>query len=367
MSLLDRPPSVVLGANHESDPTDDAPRQLRRIEREDIAELLGSAVAALAIQWLLLARLLPMEGAPAAVLIWYISFLVIYRFVAAQHHGKLAGKDRLATVVLWSFGLIVIGALLLIIGYIVVRGAGNLRLNFFTDTLKTTGPLAPATEGGGLHSIVGTAMQVGIGLVIAVPLALITAVYLSEVGGRLERPVRFVIDAMSGIPSIVAGLFVFVVWISASKTGYSGFAAGLALSILMLPTIARTSMEMLRLVADGYREAALALGAPRWRVTWNIVIPTARSGLVTALILGVARAVGETAPLLLTAFGASVLNTNPFSGAQDDLPLFIYKQVRLFKDAPVDRAFTGAFVLLVFVLIAFVSARLIGGRARARR
>jgi phosphate transport system permease protein len=209
----------------------------------------------------------------------------------------------------------------------------------------------------------------GIALVISLPVALVTAVYLNEVGGRLAQPVRFVIDAMSGIPSIVAGLFIFAVWIAGTEggEGYSGFAASMALSIIMLPTICRTALEMLRLVPDGLREAALALGAPRWSVTWRIVLPTARSGLVTAVILGVARAVGETAPVLLTAFGTSGLNWNPLAGAQDNLPLFVWKQINSFKDAQQERAWVGAFVLIVLVLAAFTAARWLGNRNRRTR
>ena len=133
------------------------------------------------------------------------------------------------------------------------------------------------------------------------------------------------VDAMSGVPSIVAGLFVYAVWVS--EFGFSGFAAALALSISMLPTITRTCEEVLRLVPDGLREASLALGATEWRTTWSVVLPTAQAGLITAVILGVARAVGETAPLIATAFGASPMNANPFHGPQAALPLFVYKQI----------------------------------------
>ncbi len=345
----------------------DLPRELSKFDRDDISELIGSAVAGASVAWLGFARLVPLQGAFGTVLMWFVSFLAIYAFVAAQHHGRLAAKDRVATVLMASTGVLVVVLLVLIIGYVVVRGAPNLRLSFFTDTLETTGADAPSTSGGGLHSIVGTLQQVGIGLIIALPLAFVTAIYLNEVGGRLANPVRFVIDAMSGIPSIVAGLFIYAIYVRGLGGGFSGIASALALALLMLPTITRTAVEVLRLVPDGLREAALAMGAPRWKVTTKVVLPTARSGLVTAIILGVARAVGETAPAILTAFGASALNLNPFEGAQDNLPLFVFRQVTSFKDNLVERAWTGAFVLIVMVLLAFVSARLIGNRQGAHR
>jgi phosphate transport system permease protein len=146
--------------------------------------------------------------------------------------------------------------------------------------------------------------------------------------------------------------------------GFSGFAAALAISISMLPIITRTSEEVLRLVPDGLREASLAMGGSEWRTTWSVVLPTARTGLITAVILGIARAVGETAPLIATAFGSSVMNTNPFSGPQAALPLYIYKLVTESSSPNVQaRAFAGAFVLMAMVLILFTIARLIGWSA----
>jgi phosphate transport system permease protein len=150
--------------------------------------------------------------------------------------------------------------------------------------------------------------------------------------------------------------------------GYSGFAAALALSILMLPTVTRTSAEVLRLVPDGLREASLAAGATEWRTTWSVVLPTARSGLVTAVLLGIARAVGDTAALIATAAGFESMNTNAFSGQQDSLPLFVYKQIRTgLIDAQTQRAWTGALVLVALVLVFFTAARIVSRPPRARR
>ncbi len=185
------------------------------------------------------------------------------------------------------------------------------------------------------------------------------AVYLVEYSrGRFGRTVSFFVDVMTGLPSIVAGLFIFAVWIIEFHHTFSGFAAALALSILMLPTVTRTAEEMLRLVPGGLREASLALGAPEWRTTWSVVLPTAASGLVTAVILGVARAIGETAPLIMTSFGAQTINTSPFNAPQQSLPLFVWQEYQLQLSAPLERAWTGALVLLCLVLLLFTLARL---------
>jgi phosphate transport system permease protein len=221
---------------------------------------------------------------------------------------------------------------------------------------------------------------------MTVPLAVATAVFLNETTSRFRRPVRIFVDAMSGLPSVVAGLFIFAVLIVpfAERTAlfsYNGFMASLALTMVMLPTITRTVDVVLRLVPNGLREASLALGASRARTVWSVVLPTARSGVTTAVVLGVARAVGETAPLFFTAFGYDLMNANPFSGAQDSLPLFIIKNIRKPSGATIDRGFAGAVVLLVIVLSLFLVARIAGRdrttssrpgrvaalRARARR
>jgi len=241
--------------------------------------------------------------------------------------------------------------------YVAVQGFKGLRLEFLSSDLSKVGPLDDG--GGALHAIIGTLQQMMIASVISIPIAILTAVYLHEIKGRLSGLVRFVIDAMSGLPSIVAGLFIYTIWVLRGN-GPSGLAAGLALAILMIPTVTRTAEEMLKTIDDGLRESALALGAPQWRSVLQVVLPTARSGLITASILGVARAVGETAPVLLTAFGSSSVNLNPFVGPQSDLPLFIYQLLRQPNANQIARAWTGALVLVLLVLVLFVLARVIG-------
>ena len=190
--------------------------------------------------------------------------------------------------------------LVLVVGYTVYRGYSALRAHFFFDTLRTTGPSSKASDGGAAHAIIGTLEQVGLAMLMSVPLGVATALFLNEIRGRMARPVRLIVDAMSAIPSIVAGLFIYAVFVLGLGYGLSGFAGALALAVLMLPTVTRTAEVVLRLVPGGLREGALALGGTEWRMAKQVILPTARAGLVTAVILGVARAVGETAPLLLT-------------------------------------------------------------------
>jgi phosphate transport system permease protein len=207
----------------------------------------------------------------------------------------------------------------------------------------------------------GTVEQVGIASMISVPMAVLTAVYLARSRGILARVVRNVVDAMTGTPSIVAGLFMYLLWVVPHHTnGKSRLAAGMTLSILMLPIVTRASLEMIKVVPGSLREAALALGAPLWRVELNIVVPAARTGLITAAILGVARTAGETAEVLFTAGGNSHYNLNPFQGQQDDLPLRVYEQIFQPSVYAIREAWGVAFVLLVIVLGLFVLARSIG-------
>jgi phosphate transport system permease protein len=211
-------------------------------------------------------------------------------------------------------------------------------------------------------------VQVSLATLISMPFGVLTAVYLNEIKGRMAGVIRLIVDAMSGIPSVVAGLFVFSIWVVKAHQGFSGFAASLALSVLMLPTVARTTEEMLKLVPDGLREASLALGSPQWRTIRYVVLPSARIGIVTAMILGIARVAGETAPLIMTAFGNDrVIASKSLSEPQSALPLFIFQQVTNSQGSAVDRAWTGAFVLIALVLILFTLARLIGRPSQRTR
>jgi phosphate transport system permease protein len=262
----------------------------------------------------------------------------------------------------WTAGFIVLSGLMWMLGLLLVKGLPRLRPSFFTHDLSTTGPNDPG--GGALHAIIGSLEQVGIAVIIVVPIAVLTAVYLNELQGRLSPIIRFIVDAMTGLPSIVAGLLVFTVWVNGR--GFSGAAGSAALVILMLPTVTRTSEEILKTIPDSLREASLALGAPQWRVVVRVVLPTALTGLVTAIILGVARAIGETAPMLLTAFGSDSVVLNPTKGPQSDLPLFVWKLILLPNAVQKQRAWTGALILVLLVLFLFTTARVLANRANKR-
>lgn len=333
---------------------------------EDFALLGGSLLSSFALVWALFGQLTPLSGAIGFAVTWFASFLLTYWLVVREATDAVRAKDRVMAAAVAVGGLAVVAPLIAIVTYTVAKGIGALTPGFFTQTLEFTGPLSAADAGGALHAIVGTLEQVGIAAAVSVPLGVATAVFLNEVGGRLARPVRMIVDAMSAIPSIVAGLFIYAVLILQLGLGQSGLAAGLSLAVLMLPTVTRTAEVVLRLVPSGLREASLALGAEEWRTTTGVVLPTARGGLITAVVLGVARVVGETAPLILTAGGAFVLNSNPFAGKQDSLPLFVFRLVKSPQTAQIERAWTGALVLIAIVLALFVLARTLGG-ARAVR
>lgn len=349
----------------------------RSFHRDDLFLLFGSLASSFCLVWLIYGFLHvgldPLSGAAGFSAGWLGAFLVIYWLVVFEARGRLAAADGLMMVLTSAAGLAMIGVLVLIMVMVLRQGLPTITPHFLVGDVEVCGPLAGVACGGIGHAIVGTVEQVGLAVVMAVPLSLLCAVFLNEIGGPLERPVRIFVDAMSGVPSIVAGLFIYAVWVLALHKGFSGFAASLALSILMLPTVTRTSEVVLRLVPDGLREGALALGSTEWRMVWQVVLPTARSGLISAVILGVARAVGETAPLLLLVFGSTGFNWNPFSGGQEGLPLFIYTNVRFSYSylPPYHWAWSAAVVLTVLVVGLFTVTRLVSGyfsvEARQRR
>ncbi|HUR78984.1 MAG TPA: phosphate ABC transporter permease PstA [Acidimicrobiales bacterium] len=265
--------------------------------------------------------------------------------------------DRAATVGLGAAVGVALLPLIAVLAFTVTRGATRFSLAFLWHSMKGVGPLD--AYGGVYHAVLGTLEQVAIASAIAVPFGLLVAIYLSELGrGRLAASVRFAVDVMTGIPSIVAGLFIYAAWVLGLHRGYSGAAAGAALAILMLPVIIRSSEEMLRLVPNDLREASFALGISRWRTTLSVVLPAASAGVTTGVTLAVARVTGETAPLLLTAFGADAINRDPAHGPQSALPLFVFTQAGSASRFAVQRAWAGALTLVAVVLLLTVIARL---------
>ena len=346
-------------------------RATRTFGPREAAVLGGCLGSALLTAWLVWFRLTPATGGLGFVLLAYVLFLVAYYLVTRESEGRIAAFDRLAGAVVATGALLLLLVLVLVVGFVVVKGAPALRPGFFLHDQTGVQPSDPATVGGGLHAVVGTAEQVGIALALSLPLSVLTAVLLTETRSRMRRPVRLFVEAMSGLPSEVAGLFIYasLVLYLAHRTGrpaFSGIMASLALMMVMIPTITRMLDVVLRLVPDGLREASYALGASRARTVWSVVLPTARSGLATAVVLGVARAIGETAPLIFTTLGSGVFNANPFSGQQDALPLFVFARVRVQDAAAQQRGFTGALVLVLLVLLLFGVIRVVG-RDRSRR
>lgn len=292
-----------------------------------------------------------------AVIVFALALTVWSRIVEGRRHAT----DRLVTTVIYAAFVAALTPLLWILITVLLKGLSVMDLSFLTSTMRN---VSPRTEGGGLaHAFLGTLEQVGIATLISVPIGLLAAVFLVEFGrGRLAFWISFFVDVMTGVPSIVAGLFVYTALILTGVLEQSGFAAALALCILMIPVVVRSAEEMLRIVPNELREGALALGIPKWKVVLRIVVPTALSGLITGAMLAVARVAGETAPLLLTTFLAQDINLNAFSGSQTSLPTFIWDQISRGTPAAVNRAWGGALALILFVLVVYGTARFIAAR-----
>jgi phosphate transport system permease protein len=339
--------------------------QLRPVTADEVYPLLGSVAGAIALVWVLYERVLPFTGALGFWLCSYIVFLILYAMITAMRYGPRDVTDRLASVAAASAALFAITLVFGQIFYITFRGWPAItHANFWTQTMETTGQLQPLTSGGISQGLVGSLEQLGIATLLAVPLGILAAVFLAEVGGPLGHVVRTIVTAMTGLPEIVAGLFIYATVILALGTRQDGFAASLALAVMMLPIVTRGAEVMLRLVPRNLREASLALGASQWRTTWNVVLPTARSGLTTVSVLGMARAVGETAPLLFTAGYNTFMNANPVSGPQSGLPLMIWTFITVTPTANmIERGFGAGVALLLMVLILFTIARVLGGKA----
>ena len=301
------------GTTHLPRVDDDAPPAVPRtsIGRPSADEQLvqwGPWLSAGALAWLLTQQLLPLPGLPWFVVAWFALGLLVTAVLAGMQGGSIAVKDRLAASIITGGAVTVGVALVSTVGFVFWEGwEPLLHLNFFTDDMAGVGPRDPFTRGGIAHAVLGSLIQLGIGLAITLPLGIGTAVFMTEVGGRFARLVRTIVEAMTALPSIVAGLFVYTVFILTLGQPRSGLAAGLAIAVMMLPIIARAADVVLRVVPGGLREASLALGASRWKTVWHVVLPTARPGLATAVILGSARGVGETSPVLLTSGAAAGL------------------------------------------------------------
>ncbi|MDX6284568.1 MAG: phosphate transport system permease protein [Frankiales bacterium] len=269
--------------------------------------------------------------------------------------------DAFAKVFVTACFVAAVIPLVLVLYFVISKGAKHVNGNFLTHSMAR---IAPNEAGGGAyHAIIGTLEQVGLASLISVPLGLLVAVYIAEYGrGALRTTIRFFVDVMTGIPSIVAGLFIYAFWVLGLHKGFSGFAGAMALAVLMLPIVVRSSEEMLLLVPGALREASYALGIPRWKTVLRVVLPTASAGITTGVMLAVARVTGETAPLILTVFDNNFINTDAFHEPQSALSLFVYNQSKSAYGASIDRAWAGAFTLITIVIVLYVGARFITRR-----
>ncbi|GGT19659.1 phosphate ABC transporter permease PstA [Streptomyces kurssanovii] len=283
-------------------------------------------------------------------------FVLATYVITTKVENSRQAKDRVATSLVWVCFVLAVVPLFSLAWVTITKGLEVVDGYFLGHSMN--GVLDAEPGGGIYHALLGTIEQVLIAAVIAAPVGLLTAIYLVEYGrGKLAKAVTFFVDVMTGIPSIVAGLFVLATWNLMLGFGPSGFAGGLALAILMMPVVVRSTEEMLKLVPNELREASLALGVPKWRTILKVVLPTAIGGITTGVMLAVARVTGETAPVLLLVFGTKLINPNPFEGAQSSLPLYVYEQYAVGTDASIARAWGAALVLIAFVMILNLVAR----------
>jgi phosphate transport system permease protein len=269
-------------------------------------------------------------------------------------------KDRAATAAIAAAFAVAVAPLVSLLYEVTSRGLARFDAAFFTETARGV-----VGEGGGAaHAIVGTLVITGVATLISVPIGILAAIYLTEYGnGRLRRALTFFVDVMTGIPSIVAGLFAFAVFALIFGPGIRlGVMGAVALSVLMIPIVVRASEEVLKVVPQSLREASYALGVPKWRTITKVVLPTALAGLVTGVMLAVARIIGETAPLLVTTGVIDSMNANPFEGRMQNLAVYAFNEYRnpgVMKEAAFDRAWAAALALLLIVMLLSLIARVI--------
>jgi phosphate transport system permease protein len=336
---------------------------------------LATAVTVLTVVALLFAGT-DLNGMPSFVAISGFGYVLAQTALSLVIEGRRRAIDRLITALVYVAFAAAALPLLLICWYTFQRGIGMVDLNFLTHSMFRVNPQDPG--GGVYHAIVGTLIQVVLASAMAAPLGILTAIYLVEYGmrRRFARLVNFFVDVMTGVPSIVVGLFIFTAWILVLGFNKSGLAGAFALAIVMLPLVIRSAEQMLRLVPNDLREASYALGAPQWRTIISVVLPTALGGVVTGVMLAVARIAGETAPLLLLVGINQRIEFNPFAGQQEQrpqesLPTLIYEQFGVAAgniDAPpFQRAWSAALVLIILIGLLNFTARLIARFARVPR
>ena len=327
----------------------------------DRSKTAGVVLAAALVSFVIVA-ITPMRGKLAYAAIFFLAYVVIDFVVSYQKAGRPAAVDSFFRALVTTAIAIAVTPIVSILVTVWVRGHKGLHWTLFTKDMHSNSFTDPVGQGGLLHAIIGTFMLVIVAMVISVPIGILTALYLTEIRGRFTRPIEFLVQAMSGVPSIVAGLFIYAAILIPFTKTVNGIQGSLALAILMIPTVARTSQEVLKLIPSDLREAGVALGGTQFRSVALVVVPAARSGLITAMILGVARVAGETAPILLLTGGSGTKNYNVFSGSLGSLPNYVWQAFSAGTPESITRAWAGILVLLIIVVILFTAARVLGNR-----
>ena len=295
------------------------------------------------------------------IVVGTVLFNILIYFIARLVEGSRQATNRFVTSLVSSAFVIALLPLMSLLFTVITSGVGRFDPAFFSNSMRNI-----VGEGGGAaHAIIGTLLITGMATLISVPVGVLAAIYLVEYGrGRLAQAITFFVDVMTGIPSIVAGLFAYAFFsLIFSDPGIRfGFGGSIALCLLMIPVVVRSSEEMLRIVPNELREAAYALGVPKWLTILKVVIPTSIAGIATGVTLAISRVIGETAPLLIIAGFTASVNTNLFADRMMTLPVYVYNQYAIpgtDVDVYLDRAWTGALVLILIVMALNVIARLI--------
>ena len=342
-----------------------APRRPWRHTGRTLRETSGLIAGAGTCAWVLQSR-----TGLSGLLGWYAGLVVmlpLFALVSSLRHGVNAAVDRAMSMTLSVVVTVALIPWASILFEVVNNGRRAFHGSYLTSDMAITSADQELNLGGLSHALVGTVLLVLMASAVAVPLGIIAGIYIVEIKGRFARAVRFFTQAMSGVPSIVAGLFIYATVVLSVFKRFNAVSGALALAILMLPTVARTTEEVLKVVADDLRQASYALGATQFRTVFRVVLPTVRSGLVTASVLGVARVAGETAPLLLTSLYFVAFTTNITEGPIASLPTYIFGNLGVGAENSVTRAWGGSLVLMVLILVLFTIARSLGGRTTGRK
>jgi phosphate transport system permease protein len=322
-----------------------------------------SSVLLAALTTFVIVAATPMKGKLAYFFLFFVTWLTIDSIFVLRKSGSKGVRNGLAEKIAFLGALMVMMAVASILWSVISRGFSGLNVAYFTETMRNASMFDPIGMGGIAHAIFGTLFLIAIAIFISVPMGILTALYLTEIKGKAAGFIEFLVQAMSGVPSVVAGLFIYAAIILNTPLRPSAFLGGLALTILMVPTVTRTAQEVLNLVPQDLREAGLAMGATQWKTVALVVVPAARSGLITAVILGIARIAGETAPLLFTVGTFDAFNFNPVVGQNSALPVIIWSGLNGGSAESIQRAWSAILILLIVVLVIFVSARIFGKKS----